>query len=70
MFIIGQKVIIRHLAFAGVTGVIVDKKLYYRVKFDCKAHGYCDAVFKENELELIEPKNIMEYLKHKLIRDM
>ena len=70
MFSIGQRVVIKYTEFYGITGVILDKHLYYRVKFDYPTRGYEDALFQEEELELCGPKDIMDYLKHKLLEDI
>ena len=71
MFSIGQRVIINYRAFKGIKGVILDiGGGYYRVQFDYIVLGYENALFKEEELELCGPENIMDYLKHKLLEDM
>ncbi len=71
MFYKGQRVVAKRTSiFYGVTGVILSKYTYYRVKFDYVARGYSDALFKEEELELYGPENIMDYLKHKLLEDI
>jgi len=70
MFSRGQRVIVHHPEFKGIKGVVVEKQLFYRVKFDYITRGCKTALFKEEELELCEPENIMEYLKHKLLKDI
>ena len=70
MFYVGQRVSINYTEFRGIKGVILSKELYYRVKFDHATHGYENALFEEDELELWEPENIMDYLKHKLLEDI
>ena len=67
MFYAGQRVIINYTAFKGIKGIILNKQMYYRVKFDYIMRGTTEALFTENELELCGPENIMDYLKHKLL---
>ena len=66
MFYVGQRVIVNHRAFKGTKGVILEKSTYYKVQFDYIVLGYEDGLFEEEELE---PENIMDYLKHKLLED-
>ena len=70
MFYTGQRVIINCEPFTGVKGVILNKREYYRVRFDYTTQGFKDGLFTENELELCGPENIMDYLKHKLLEDI
>jgi len=70
VFHVGQRVVTNHTEFKGAKGVILDKQLYYRVKFDYKVNGYSDALFKEEELKLWGPENILEYVKLRLIGAM
>ena len=63
MFKVGDSVRVTHTEFHGVTGVIVDKHLYYRIKFDHIFRGYDDALFKEEEFEHLTYDNISDVLK-------
>ena len=70
MFYAGQRVVINCTPFDGVKGVILYKHEYYRVRFDYTTQGCKDGLFTKEELELCEPKDIMDYLKHKLLEDI
>ena len=72
LYLLGQNVVIKHPAFNEITGTIIEipgrrSFLYYKVKYDQKFYSYTTGLFTEEELELLAPKNILEYVKLRLI---